>query len=177
MTPDSITAEVLQEESPRFIHLGEDLAEIERFDLLILRMHLFVEHYLDTVIENRFDDPEAILDDRDLGTFDAKLKLLEADGILAEYFDASDALVQNIRIINRVRNQIAHNLDWESIKADKIDNRIEAMDDLGTETRIIHQLEDRLGFSGTELAFIHHGFEVIIVLATVAALLDEDRSR
>ena len=72
---------------------------------LILKGHLFIEHVLDEIIRNKLKGWKDILADHRTYSFAVKLQLVYSAGYLPEY------LFQNIRKINKLRNNVAHNLE------------------------------------------------------------------
>jgi hypothetical protein len=74
---------------------------------IILKGHLLVEYLLDKIIEQKCKAPNKILDDSRTYSFSVKLQLVYSMGLLPDY------LYENIVRINRLRNKLAHNLDFE----------------------------------------------------------------
>ena len=62
------------------------------------------------MIKHSFPNPKLIIDDENIGSFESKLKILEALDIL----ESDSKLVKNIRCFQRIRNQYAHNLLGEN---------------------------------------------------------------
>ncbi|HEX8599430.1 MAG TPA: hypothetical protein VF952_13045 [Chloroflexia bacterium] len=72
---------------------------------IVLKGHLLIEYVLNKIIERQFRDSKGMLTDHRSFTFSVKLQMLYASHNLPEY------LYRNIRNINKIRNQVAHNLD------------------------------------------------------------------
>lgn len=79
---------------------------------IILKGHLLVEYLLDRIIREKCRAPGRILNDSHSYTFSVKLQILYAMGLLPEH------LHRNIRRINRLRNKLAHELDFSIHKGD-----------------------------------------------------------
>jgi hypothetical protein len=67
----------------------------------ILKGHLIVERILDTLIDRNLKHPNRLRTNRRL-TFELKLDLARALGVIPEYY------VSPITALNKIRNQIAH---------------------------------------------------------------------
>ena len=85
---------------------------------LFITAHLYLEHYLDLAIDEKFPIQKHLLDVPYFST-DLKLRILHGNGFL------SDVLYSNGKIMNEIRNKFAHNLNpnQDSIKS-KIDKMI-----------------------------------------------------
>jgi len=85
---------------------------------LFITAHLYLEHYLDLAIDEKFPLQKHLLDVPYFST-DLKLRILHGIGFL------SDVLYINGKIMNEIRNKFAHNLNpnQDSIKS-KIDKMI-----------------------------------------------------
>lgn len=67
---------------------------------------LYVEYYLNEIIITIFDEPNLIIDETEIGSFDNKLKILKAYGI----FKSQELVLNNITLIQRIRNYYAHHI-------------------------------------------------------------------
>jgi hypothetical protein len=67
---------------------------------------LYIEYYINEILIRKFQHPEKLIDENELGSFKNKLLVLEAVGI----FDVHPHLLSNITLIQRIRNYYAHNL-------------------------------------------------------------------
>ncbi len=83
-----------------YTHLNKDsLTEI------LLKGHLFIEHYLDHIMLLVFDKNAKI----DRKSFSAKVTELRDKNCLGEH----EVAISCLYALNRVRNELAHNLDFE----------------------------------------------------------------
>ena len=73
----------------------------------IIKGHLLVEFILNRLISQKCKSPQKILDDHRSYPFSVKLQLLYSMNLLPTH------IFQNINRINKVRNQLAHNLEIE----------------------------------------------------------------
>ena len=74
---------------------------------IILKGHLLIEYLIDKIIEQKCKAPDKILEDPRNYPFSVKLQFVYSMGLLPDY------LHENIVRINRLRNKLAHNLDFE----------------------------------------------------------------
>jgi hypothetical protein len=79
---------------------------------LIIKGHLFVEFVINQIILKRCKGPKEILKDSRTYPFSVKLQLVYSMGLLP------NPIYQNIRKINRIRNDLAHNLEINYGKID-----------------------------------------------------------
>jgi hypothetical protein len=79
---------------------------------LIIKGHLFVEFVINQIILKRCKSPKEILKDSRAYPFSVKLQLSYSMGLI------SNPIYQNIRKINRIRNELAHNLEIDYRKID-----------------------------------------------------------
>jgi hypothetical protein len=70
----------------------------------IIKGHLLIEYILNKIIRKKCKKSKTILNDTRSYTFAIKLQILESMNLLPEY------LCTNISRVNRIRNQLAHNL-------------------------------------------------------------------
>lgn len=90
--------------------------EIEglRFDLLVLRSHLYAEYYLEEALEDIFNTTDPF----ENFYFIQKLNIVEA----AKYYkilnkgdrNIHDRVIENLKLLNNLRNTIGHEIDWGS---------------------------------------------------------------
>ncbi|MEW5897389.1 MAG: hypothetical protein AB1668_06865 [Nanoarchaeota archaeon] len=109
-------------EEQYFLSLVSELNDQKETRMLALMIHLFVEYWINEIINTLFKNPGIIFKDRDLNGFNKKIDLLKACGIIKESSD----LLKNIQLINQIRNDYAHNLivgEIEKATVDRI-NRI-----------------------------------------------------
>ena len=71
---------------------------------LFITAHLYLEHFLDLAIDEKFPLQEHLLDVPYFST-DLKLRILHGNGFL------SDVLYMNGKMMNEIRNKFAHNLN------------------------------------------------------------------
>ena len=71
---------------------------------LFITAHLYLEHFLDLAIDEKFPRQEHLLDVPYFST-DLKLRILHGNGFL------SDVLYMNGKMMNEIRNKFAHNLN------------------------------------------------------------------
>ena len=92
-----------------FTAISRNLNEINDIRFLPIIMHQYLEYFIDNVISSQFKNPESILKERHSFGFYEKCFLLKALGI----FDgqAGKELLINIRIMTRIRNYYAHEMD------------------------------------------------------------------
>lgn len=89
---------------------------------LILKGHLIIEHILNRLIDKEMKDTDSIIKNTNQFTFSVKLQLLYSSGLLNEESH------RNIKRINRLRNEFAHNFEPNK---DKIDFIISTRDSAG----------------------------------------------
>jgi hypothetical protein len=70
----------------------------------ILITHLYIEYLLDWIIIKKIAKPDKILK----RTFSSKLELIESFNVLF------DSLMHDLWVVNKIRNQFAHNIDIKS---------------------------------------------------------------
>lgn len=80
----------------------------------VLKGHLLIEHVLDLMIKKGLKQPKAILNDHRTYSFSVKARILFEGGYI------QPPIFKNIVRINRIRNELAHNL---KIKKSKVDYR------------------------------------------------------
>ncbi|HEY4761154.1 MAG TPA: hypothetical protein VIH42_11290 [Thermoguttaceae bacterium] len=79
---------------------------------LVIKGHLFVEFVINQIVLKRCKSPKSILDDHRAYPFSVKLQIIYSMGLIPAY------IYQNIRKINRIRNELAHNLEINTNKID-----------------------------------------------------------
>jgi hypothetical protein len=79
---------------------------------LIIKGHLFVEFVINQIILKRCKSPKEILKDSRAYPFSVKLQLIYSMGLVPNH------IYHNIRKINRIRNELAHNLEIDYKKID-----------------------------------------------------------
>ncbi len=79
---------------------------------LVVQGHLLIEFILNEIIRRALKMPTDILNDHRSYTFAIKAQVLYSTGHLPKY------IYRNIRRINSIRNYLAHNLDWDSLRLD-----------------------------------------------------------
>ncbi len=79
---------------------------------LVIKGHLFVEFVINQIILKRCKSPKVILKDSRAYPFSVKLQLVYSMGLIP------NAIYQNIRRINRIRNELAHGLEIDHGKID-----------------------------------------------------------
>ena len=84
---------------------------------LFITAHLYLEHFLDLAVDDKFPLQEHLLDVPYFST-DLKLRILHGNGFL------SDVLYLNGKMMNEIRNKFAHNLNPNQ---DSIKSKIEKM--------------------------------------------------
>ena len=82
----------------------KEILGAEKEITLFVRAHLYLEHYLDAAIEEKFPLQKSLLDEHYFPT-ELKLRLLHGMGFL------SDVLYYNGLQMNRIRNKFAHKLE------------------------------------------------------------------
>ena len=87
---------------------------------VVLKGHLLIEHLLDLLIEKGMKQPKPILDDHRTFSFSVKSRLVFEAGLIDE------PIFDNIMRVNRIRNDLAHNL---SINEDKVDFKFSQIKD------------------------------------------------
>ena len=80
----------------------------------VLRGHLLVEYLLNKIIESKCKNSNTILKDSRSYTFLVKLQLVYSMGLIPE------CVWKNAAKINKIRNELAHNLDFDEKKIDMI---------------------------------------------------------
>ncbi len=79
---------------------------------LVIKGHLFVEFVINQIILKRCKSPKEILNDSRAYPFSVKLQIVYSMGLMP------NPIHQNIRKINRIRNELAHNLNIDYKKVD-----------------------------------------------------------
>jgi hypothetical protein len=90
-------SELLFKETIKFLNNIEDIR------LKGLYLHLIVEGYVNQIITKNFKHPKKILDSR-YYSFYKKIEILKEIGII------NDVTFHNMKIVNNIRNHLAHNL-------------------------------------------------------------------
>ena len=89
------------------------MAKLRDNRLLVLILHLYMEYWVNEIIIKMYPKSEVILDENtfnQLKGFTNKVKLIEASNIIT-----NPEVIGNVKILNRIRNLYAHNLDQNSI--------------------------------------------------------------
>jgi hypothetical protein len=73
--------------------------------LLILTLHLYAEASINRLIRASWPRPEKVLEHHDMRHFGAKVDILEASGVIVDV-----KMLKNLRLLNKMRNDVAHNL-------------------------------------------------------------------
>lgn len=103
----------------------------------LLLTHLYVEYFINLLINNHFKLSSKILDDHNRYTFSVKTDLIYEKGYIPEW------LYFNIRKLNKIRNEFSHNLHFDilncdlTFKRDDDEGEIETVDlksELGSKT-------------------------------------------
>jgi hypothetical protein len=114
---------------------GEEFSEMKRIDLFILRTHLYVEHYLEMILDFHLENYEEI----DSFRFSQKLRVCKSLGLLDQ------ELLENLKLINRMRNDLVHTLDIGEAFSEKIEPRLQQMhllaEDREEKQEILSELE------------------------------------
>ena len=79
---------------------------------LIVQGHLLIEYVLNEIIRRSFKQPAKIIEDHRAYSFAVKARVIYSSGLLPDH------IFRNIQQINSIRNHLAHNLDWDSLKLD-----------------------------------------------------------
>jgi len=100
--------------------LGAEFDQIDSLRELALSAHLYIEYYINQLLVNRFSHAEKIIDENELGTFKNKITLLKAFGL----FDRQEALLENITLIQGIRNHYSHHRIIAGQEPEKVTTRI-----------------------------------------------------
>lgn len=92
-------------ENAFFIALVQELNSERNFQLLALRVHLYVESKIDELFKKEFNCAKIDLIMEKL-TFEEKLSLLKK----ADVFREKESVYRNVKLIQEIRNKYAHNL-------------------------------------------------------------------
>ncbi len=79
---------------------------------LIIKGHLLIEFIINLIIQKRCKSPNVILEDHRTYSFSVKLQLVYSMDLLPKH------IYLNIRKVNKIRNQLAHNLELDTDKLD-----------------------------------------------------------
>jgi|ERR1035437_520081 hypothetical protein len=79
---------------------------------LVVQGHLLIEFVLNEIIRRSFKQPAKIIEDHRAYSFSVKARIIYSSGLLPDH------IFRNIQRINSIRNHLAHNLDWDSLKLD-----------------------------------------------------------
>jgi hypothetical protein len=79
---------------------------------LVVKGHLFIEFVINQMILKRCKSPKTILEDHRSYPFSVKLQIVYSMGLLPH------PIYLNIRRVNKIRNQFAHNLEIDVNKID-----------------------------------------------------------
>lgn len=90
---------------------------------MVLRTHLYIEHALETIIEDSFVKPQLVLK---RSSFANKLSLVAAIGIIP------DGFYNLMRDFNKIRNNYAHDLKFE-LTEKHLDELINKFDDVASD--------------------------------------------
>lgn len=101
-------------------NFSEEMDEIERIDIRILRAHLYLEHIMEEILEKVLEKPDYI----EQFSYKQKMNLMMSAGLIKEETH------ENLKLMNRMRNYIAHNVDIEKEASDKLESRIEQLNEL-----------------------------------------------
>lgn len=82
---------------------------------IAVSLHLFVEYWLNQLIQAKCPNADTILDDKRNLTFYVKLQLVYGMGLIPE------RIFSNIKRLNKLRNSYAHNLDFDALLAVDLD--------------------------------------------------------
>jgi hypothetical protein len=86
-------------------HLARSLDRLENHLAFVVSLHLFVENLIDALIELRSPTADLIFEDHRSFSFSVKLTLVFNMRLIPK------RLFENIRALNRLRNEYAHRLD------------------------------------------------------------------
>ncbi len=78
----------------------------------LLVTHLYIEYFINEIIENHFRLKGKILSDHRSFSFSIKLDLVYEKGFIPEW------LYFNIRKFNKIRNEFSHNLHFDVLNSD-----------------------------------------------------------
>jgi uncharacterized protein YutE (UPF0331/DUF86 family) len=78
----------------------------------LLLTHLYIEYFLNLLIEKNFKIAKKILEDHNRYTFSVKLDIIYEKDFIPEW------LYFNIKKFNKIRNLLSHNLHFDIMKCD-----------------------------------------------------------
>lgn len=105
----------------------------------LLLTHLYIEYFINSLIDNYFRLSKKILDDHNRYTFSVKLDLIYEKGFIPEW------LYFNIRKLNKIRNEFSHNLHFDVLNCDltfQRDNDEGELKAVDLKTELIGQTEE-----------------------------------
>ena len=105
------TDEILNKYSKQIDNFKKDDGYYEQISTL-LTTHLYIEYFINYLIENHFLLKKKILSDNRSYTFSVKLDLIYEKGFIPEW------LYFNIRKLNKIRNEFSHNLHFDVLSTD-----------------------------------------------------------
>ncbi len=125
-----------------FSKFNADINRVPDLRSKALLIQLYIEYWINEIIVNSFPNPEFIIDDDTIGSFENKLKIVEALDILK----SDPKLIKNIRYFQRIRNQYAHYLLGENDVNQKIIDCVKNIEPLWRKSDFIigKTTEDRL---------------------------------
>lgn len=127
---EELADDLIQEHEGTMEQLLEAVEDIDRLDLLVLKLNLFAEYLIETTLDAALANYESSGDGHAFDTFNRKLRLFEVaieTNDLA-FDEMKETVVRNIDLLRKSRNDVAHEIDWEK-NQEAVENRIRAMDD------------------------------------------------
>jgi hypothetical protein len=109
---------------PEFI---EEIKEIKRLDLLILRVRLYVEYFMDLLLEEEVEQWSEI---------NGRLRYADKFALLNKFYDVPPETNTSIQKINELRNDVAHELEFKV--DDQIESKIRDMHDFSSDSIDVH---------------------------------------
>lgn len=130
----------------------EETQQIERIDILVLRMHIYIEEVLHHLIEKRVDAFDQELVENNFKYFNQK------ESLVKELYELEDDLKHNISIISNMRNTVAHDIKRNDIK-DSLEEQSEQLRSLG-----VFGSNDHLPELNTREEILVRGFQTFFSL-------------
>lgn len=81
---------------------------------IVLVGHLLLEYLMNTIIEAKCKSPQRITRDSRHYPFSVKLQIIHSMGLLPDH------IYMNISKLNRIRNRLAHDLDFDEAEVDMV---------------------------------------------------------
>lgn len=112
------------------LNLANEMNSLQRKDIFILRAHITAEKSLEKILDLYFPNYK----EGEHGfNFIEKKEIADMAGIFSEKDrdnEHPNPIINNLNLLNQARNKFAHNYDTEKTFEDKVENKLDGMEDL-----------------------------------------------